>query len=165
MCLGAILWARLDRVWYAADQQQAACEQHHPPRCAEARAELLDLSRQLLVAIAAGDWTAYRRLVADDITCFEPEAKGQLVEGLPFHKFYFDLAAEKSKGTAHVTTTLASPVVKMLGNDVAVVCYVRLVQKLDAAGSPVVSCGEETRVWVRMASGWKHVHFHRSVPG
>jgi calcium/calmodulin-dependent protein kinase (CaM kinase) II len=42
---------------------------------------------------------------------------------------------------------------------------VRLVQKLDAAGSPVVSCGEETRVWVRMASGWKHVHFHRSVPG
>ncbi len=24
MCLGAILWARLDRVWYAADQHQAA---------------------------------------------------------------------------------------------------------------------------------------------
>ena len=24
MCLGAILWARLDRVWYAATQQQAA---------------------------------------------------------------------------------------------------------------------------------------------
>ena len=24
MCLGAILWARLDRVWFAADQQQAA---------------------------------------------------------------------------------------------------------------------------------------------
>jgi hypothetical protein len=42
---------------------------------------------------------------------------------------------------------------------------VRLVQKLDASGSPVVSSGEETRVWVRMKSGWKHVHFHRSVPG
>jgi len=38
--------------------------------------ELLDLSRQLLAAVSAGDWTAYRRLVADDLTCFEPEARG-----------------------------------------------------------------------------------------
>ena len=127
--------------------------------------EVLAVTRRLLDAVAAADWKTYKELVADDITCFEPEAQGQLVAGLPCHKFYFDLAGETSKGTSHVTTTLASPVVKMLGNDVAVVCYVRLVQKLDAAGSPVVACGEETRVWVRMASGWKHVHFHRSVPG
>ncbi|MEI6504588.1 MAG: DUF4440 domain-containing protein [Planctomycetota bacterium] len=127
--------------------------------------EVLAVNRRLLDAIAAADWKAYKDLVADDITCFEPEAKGQLVEGLPFHKFYFDLAGDRSKAAAPTTTTLASPVVKMLGNDVAVVAYVRLVQKLDAAGHPVVSSGEETRVWVRMASGWKHVHFHRSLPG
>lgn len=127
--------------------------------------EVLAATRRLLDAVAAADWKTYKELVADDITCFEPEAKGQLVEGLPFHKFYFDLAGEKAKSQAHVTTTLASPVVKMLGNDVGVVAYVRLVQKLDASGSPVVSSGEETRVWVRMASGWKHVHFHRSLPG
>jgi ketosteroid isomerase-like protein len=127
--------------------------------------EVLAATRRLLDAVAAADWKSYKELVADDITCFEPEAKGQLVEGLPFHKFYFDLAAGKPHAAPHATTTLASPKVKMLGDDVAVVCYVRLVQKLDASGSPVVSSGEETRVWVRMASGWKHVHFHRSVPG
>jgi calcium/calmodulin-dependent protein kinase (CaM kinase) II len=127
--------------------------------------EVLAVTRRLLDAVAAADWKTYQELVADDITCFEPEARGQLVEGMPFHKFYFDLAAGKPQGPSHVTTTLASPVVKMLGDDVAVVCYVRLVQKLDASGSPVVSSGEETRVWVRMKSGWKHVHFHRSVPG
>ena len=127
--------------------------------------DVLDLNRRLLTAVASGDWKTYCQLVAEDITCFEPEAKGQIIEGLPFHKFYFDLAAGKPQGASHVTTTLASPVVKMLGDDVAVVCYVRLVQKLDASGSPVVSSGEETRVWVRMKTGWKHVHFHRSVPG
>ncbi len=127
--------------------------------------EVLAATRRLLDAVAAADWKTYQTLVADDITCFEPEAKGQLVEGLPFHKFYFDLAGERAKASPHVTTTLASPVVKMLGDDVAVVAYVRLVQKLDASGSPIVSCGEETRVWVRTRDGWKHVHFHRSVPG
>jgi ketosteroid isomerase-like protein len=128
-------------------------------------AEVLAVNRRLLDAVAAADWKTYKELVADDITCFEPEAKGQLVEGLPFHKFYFDLAGDRSKAAPPVTTTLASPVVKMLGNDVGIVAYVRLVQKLDASGNPVVSSGEETRVWVRMASGWKHVHFHRSLPG
>jgi len=127
--------------------------------------EVLAATRRLLDAIAAADWKTYKELVADDITCFEPESRGQIVEGLPFHKFYFDLASGTTKATAHVTTTLASPVIKMLGNEAAVVCYVRLVQKLDAAGSPVVSASEETRVWARMASGWKNVHFHRSVPG
>ena len=29
------------------------------------------------------------KLVADDVSCFEPEAGAYLVEGLDFHKFYF----------------------------------------------------------------------------
>jgi ketosteroid isomerase-like protein len=127
--------------------------------------EVLALTRRLLDAVAAADWKTYRELVTDDITCFEPEAKGQLVEGLPFHKFYFDLAGDRSKAAPNVTTTLASPVVKMLGENVAIVAYVRLVQKLDATGAPVVASGEETRVWVRMPEGWRHVHFHRSLAG
>ena len=31
-----------------------------------------------------------RKLCDDDLTAFEPEALGNLVEGLHFHKFYFD---------------------------------------------------------------------------
>ena len=64
--------------------------------------EVLAATRRLLDAVAAADWKTYKELVADDITCFEPEAQGQLVAGLPFHKFYFDLAGETSKGTSHV---------------------------------------------------------------
>ena len=48
--------------------------------------ELIKLNQQLLDAIASGDWDAYRSLVASDITCFEPEARGHLVEGLAFHE-------------------------------------------------------------------------------
>ena len=32
----------------------------------------------------------YRKLVDERLTCFEPFAKGNLVEGLDFHKYYFD---------------------------------------------------------------------------
>lgn len=32
----------------------------------------------------------YRRLCDPNMTAFEPEAIGNLVEGLDFHKFYFD---------------------------------------------------------------------------
>jgi calcium/calmodulin-dependent protein kinase (CaM kinase) II len=34
--------------------------------------------------------TARRRLCDPHLTAFEPEALGNLVEGLEFHKFYFD---------------------------------------------------------------------------
>lgn len=125
--------------------------------------ELLALNQQLLDAIAAGDWNAYRNLVAADITCFEPEASGHLVHGLPFHEFYFRLAdGSKPK---HVTTTMASPHVRMLSDSAALVAYVRLVQKLDAAGSPITVRSEETRLWQKLGGRWQHVHFHRSLPG
>ena len=130
----------------------------------EAAAELLDLSRRLLAAITSGDWQAYRALVADDVTCFEPEARGHLVEGLPFHEHYFKLGAGRPTAAA-LTTTLAAPHVRFLSADAAVVSYVRLTQKLDDAGRPVTTAVEETRVWQRAANGWKHVHFHRSLPG
>lgn len=32
----------------------------------------------------------FSRLTDPSLTCFEPEAKGSLVEGMEFHKFYFD---------------------------------------------------------------------------
>lgn len=43
------------------------------------------LSVQTLVIFAT-----FSKLVDSHLTAFEPEARGNLVEGLEFHKFYFD---------------------------------------------------------------------------
>ncbi len=122
-----------------------------------AEADLLDLSRRLLDAITAGDWATYAGMCADDITCFEPEANGHLVVGLPFHKYYFDLPG----GSSPKQSTIASASVRIIG-EVGIVCYARLVQKLDASGSPVTVTADETRVWQKVGGAWKHIHFHRS---
>lgn len=127
------------------------------PSAITPEAELLDVNRRLLAAIVDGDWKAYAKLCADDLTCFEPEAGGHLVEGMPFHKFYFDLPASESPRQS----TMTSPHVRIIG-DVGLVCYVRLTQRLDPAGSPVTACACETRVWRKTSSGWRHIHFHRS---
>lgn len=121
--------------------------------------ELLELSRKLLRSIDSGDWSTYVSLCDETITCFEPEALGHLVDGLPFHKFYFDLPGTPTKPARQ--SSIASPHVRVMG-DSAVVSYVRLVQKLDSSGSPVSVGAMETRIWQKTSSGWKHVHFHRT---
>lgn len=121
--------------------------------------ELLVLTQRLLDSIARADWPAYHELCDSSLTCFEPEALGQLVEGLEFHHFYFKLGAVK--GEHH--TTMCSPKVRIIG-DVAIVTYVRLNQRLGADGKPVTTAGEETRVWHRQNGRWRHVHFHRTAP-
>lgn len=120
--------------------------------------ELLALSTQLLQAIDAGDWETYASLCDETITCFEPEAEGHLVAGLPFHKFYFDLPGS---GTPR-QSSISSPDIRVIG-EVGIVCYVRLVQKVDAHGTPLTACADETRIWRRVEGRWKHIHFHRSV--
>lgn len=123
-----------------------------------AAAELISLNQKLLVAIDSGNWDAYTALCDESISCFEPEACGQVITGLPFHQFYFDLP----KGTTPKQSTMAGPHVRMLGDDAAVLSYVRVVQKLDASGAPVSVAALETRVWQKTSAGWKNVHFHRS---
>jgi len=122
-------------------------------------AELLRLTHKLLDAVVNHDWPTYASLCDENLTCFEPEARGQCVTGLEFHKFYFDLPA--GSGPRH--TTLCDVHVRILG-DAALVTYVRLTQRLDANGRPATSAIEETRVWQRSGGAWKHVHFHRSAP-
>jgi calcium/calmodulin-dependent protein kinase (CaM kinase) II len=124
-----------------------------------AEAELLELSRKLLTSIDTGDWATYASLCDASITCFEPEALGHLVTGLPFHKFYFDLPATATKPAKQ--SSIASPHVRVMG-DSAVVTYVRLVQKLDSNSNPVSTGAMETRIWQKTSAGWKHVHFHRT---
>jgi calcium/calmodulin-dependent protein kinase (CaM kinase) II len=121
--------------------------------------QLLQLTRRLLDAIAARDWQTYEDLCDVSLTAFEPEARGHLVEGPEFHRFYFDLQAS----AASTNTTISSPHVRLVGNDAAVVSYVRLIQQVDEHGSAQTVRFEETRVWQRIGGRWQHVHFHRSA--
>jgi len=143
----------------------------------DAADELLSLNQQLLESIAAGDWDTYHRLCDPSLTAFEPEALGHLVEGMNFHRFYFDRKpsgpGERGTGVSPVrmgetpmprNTTMVAPKVRLLG-DVAIITYVRLVQRLDEQQRPVTIAYEETRVWHKQSSGWRHVHFHRSQNG
>lgn len=125
----------------------------------EAHDELIALTQHLLEVIGAGDWKKYAELCDPSISCFEPEARGELVEGMPFHQFYFELGGAPTKKN----TTMVRPHVRMLGNNAAIVSYVRLVQRLNATGAPETVRAEETRVWEKQGGDWKHVHFHRSL--
>jgi calcium/calmodulin-dependent protein kinase (CaM kinase) II len=121
------------------------------------KSELLQLTQRLLECIAKGDWATYQELCDPSLTAFEPEARSQLVEGMEFHEFYFELGGVK--GRHH--TTMCSPHVRVMG-DVAIVAYARLVQCVGADGAPVTIASNETRVWQRQDGHWKHVHFHRT---
>ena len=121
--------------------------------------ELLQLNQRLLESIAEGNWSAYADLCDPSLTAFEPEARGQLVEGLAFHQFYFKLGGFRGE---HYTM-MCAPRVRVMG-DVAVVAYVRLNQRVGPDGAAVTTAMEETRIWQRQNGRWKHVHFHRSLP-
>ncbi len=125
---------------------------------ADDESELLGLTQRLLDAIAGGDWETYAALCDPSLTAYEPEAPGQLVRGLEFHRFYFDLGGIRGRHR----TTMASPHVRLMG-DVAVVCYARLIQRVGREGLPETVSSTETRVWRREGGSWRHVHFHRTA--
>ncbi|CAF0718883.1 unnamed protein product [Adineta steineri] len=124
--------------------------------------EITKVTEQLLQAIANSDYEMYKSLCDPKITCFEPETIGNLVEGLDFHKFYFDtvLSAKASKPT--INCTMLTPVVHTLGDESACIAYVLLLQYIDRHGQAQSVRTEETRVWHKKDTRWQCVHFHRS---
>lgn len=125
------------------------------------QATLLNLTHCLLESIVKGDWEAYSNLCDPSLTCFESEANGCLIEGLDFHRFYFDMERPNTGKPAHVQTTMASPHVRFMGSEAAIVSYVRLTQSVAADGVPHTRSAEETRVWHKQNDEWKLVHVHR----
>jgi calcium/calmodulin-dependent protein kinase (CaM kinase) II len=121
-------------------------------------AELLQLNQRLLDCIGLGDWATYQELCDPSLTAIEPEASGQIVEGLGFHHYYFELGGIRGKHQ----NTMCSPRVRLMG-DVAVIAYVRLVQRIGPEGAAITVSTAETRVWQRRDGRWRHVHFHRSA--
>ncbi|XP_077350561.1 calcium/calmodulin-dependent protein kinase type II subunit gamma isoform X5 [Festucalex cinctus] len=122
--------------------------------------EIIKMTEQLIEAINNGDFEAYTRICDPGLTSFEPEALGNLVEGMDFHKFYFDNLLSKNSKPVH--TTILNPHVHMMGEDAACIAYIRLTQYLDAQGRPRSCQSEETRVWQRRDAKWLNVHFHCS---
>ncbi|MBN3295906.1 KCC2G kinase, partial [Amia calva] len=130
------------------------------PKKITRKQEIIKITEQLIEAINNGDFEAYTRICDPGLTSFEPEALGNLVEGMDFHKFYFENLLSKNSKPVH--TTILNPHVHLIGEDAACIAYIRLTQYIDSQGRPRSSQSEETRVWHRRDSKWLNVHFHCS---
>uniref|UniRef100_A0A8C8HIL6 calcium/calmodulin-dependent protein kinase n=1 Tax=Oncorhynchus tshawytscha TaxID=74940 RepID=A0A8C8HIL6_ONCTS len=128
--------------------------------CISRKQEIIKITEQLIEAVNNGDFEAYTRICDPGLTSFEPEALGNLVEGMDFHKFYFENLLSKNSKPVH--TTLLNPHVHLIGEEAACIAYIRLTQFVDGQGRPRSSQSEETRVWHRRDSKWLNVHFHCS---
>ncbi|XP_074088968.1 calcium/calmodulin-dependent protein kinase type II subunit gamma isoform X8 [Macrotis lagotis] len=148
--------------------------------------EIIKITEQLIEAINNGDFEAYTKICDPGLTSFEPEALGNLVEGMDFHKFYFEnpqscsdaitpspyqfptpspvlqLCKVLSKNNKPIHTTILNPHVHVIGEDAACIAYIRLTQYIDGQGRPRTSQSEETRVWHRRDGKWLNVHYHCS---
>lgn len=122
--------------------------------------EVIKLTEALVEAVNSGDYEGYTKFCDPHMTAFEPEALGNLVEGMDFHKFYFDNVLGKNSKT--LNSTILNPSVHMLGDNAACIAYIRLTQYMDKSGMAHTQQSEETRVWSKKDGKWQNVHFHRS---
>jgi len=121
--------------------------------------DILSLNQAMLESVAKGDWISYAAFCDDNLSCFEAETNGVLAEGLPFHRYYFELPADSNSSPVNVS--MARPHLRWLSEDAVVLSYTRLTQRL-AGGEPMTTSCCETRVWQRQNGTWKQVHVHRS---
>ncbi|XP_060763339.1 calcium/calmodulin-dependent protein kinase (CaM kinase) II beta 1 isoform X37 [Neoarius graeffei] len=147
----------LDGVKESSDSSNATVEDEDMKA---RKQEIIKITEQLIEAINNGDFEAYAKICDPGLTSFEPEALGNLVEGMDFHRFYFDNLLSKNSKPIH--TTILNPHVHLIGEDAACIAYIRLTQYVDGQGRPRSSQSEETRVWHRRDSKWQNVHFHCS---
>lgn len=152
------------------------------PSTAMTRDHLLKLTQQLLDSITQGDYATYQALCDPQLTCFEPEAGSSLIQGLPFHQFFFNKpnttiqSQQNTDNNTHTSspyspspiTTIASPCLRLCGSnaDVAILAYTRLVQRWTRSEngdySADISTSQETRIWEKTGKGWQIIHLHRS---
>lgn len=72
--------------------------------------KILALSEQLLDVIDKLDFDTYSSFTAEDVTCFEAETKGMLVEGKPYLKWFIDNAPEITEDRVHKSNIIAPKV-------------------------------------------------------
>ncbi|XP_078095577.1 calcium/calmodulin-dependent protein kinase type II delta chain isoform X32 [Mustelus asterias] len=150
----------LDRISVKSQSNDSKRPLSSPPPTQSRKQEIIKLTEQLIEAINNGDFEAYAKICDPGLTSFEPEALGNLVEGMDFHRFYFENLLSKNSKPIH--TTILNPHVHLIGEDAACIAYIRLTQYIDIQGRPRTTQSEETRVWHRRDSKWQNVHFHCS---
>ncbi|MBN3282602.1 KCC2G kinase, partial [Polyodon spathula] len=172
LCLSAGLLHEVKRIAWNSSGQVSDLEHAHAIASSFSRPlggstmqlfrkqEIIKITEQLIEAVNNGDFEAYTRICDPGLTSFEPEALGNLVEGMDFHKFYFENLLSKNSKPVH--TTILNPHVHLIGEDAACIAYIRLTQYIDTQGRPRSSQSEETRVWHRRDAKWLNVHFHCS---
>uniref|UniRef100_F1MG86 calcium/calmodulin-dependent protein kinase n=1 Tax=Bos taurus TaxID=9913 RepID=F1MG86_BOVIN len=155
-------WARLPKlVLFGPQGSTESCNTTTEDEDLKVRKqEIIKITEQLIEAINNGDFEAYTKICDPGLTSFEPEALGNLVEGMDFHKFYFENLLSKNSKPIH--TTILNPHVHVIGEDAACIAYIRLTQYIDGQGRPRTSQSEETRVWHRRDGKWLNVHYHCS---
>uniref|UniRef100_A0A8C9VBW6 calcium/calmodulin-dependent protein kinase n=1 Tax=Scleropages formosus TaxID=113540 RepID=A0A8C9VBW6_SCLFO len=129
------------------------------PSCLK-KQEIIRATEQLIEAISNGDFESYTKMCDPSVTAFEPEALGNLVEGLDFHRFYFENLWSKNSKPVH--TTILNPHIHLVGDEAACIAYIRITQYIDTNGMPRTAQSEESRIWHRRDGKWQIVHFHRS---
>ncbi|XP_034397235.1 calcium/calmodulin-dependent protein kinase (CaM kinase) II beta 1 isoform X7 [Cyclopterus lumpus] len=144
----------------SSTSSQPDSTQGSSPAVFSRKQEIIKITEQLIEAINNGDFEAYAKICDPGLTSFEPEALGNLVEGMDFHRFYFENLLAKNSKPIH--TTILNPHVHLIGEDASCIAYIRLTQFVDIQGRPRSSQSEETRVWHRRDSKWQNIHFHCS---
>lgn len=126
------------------------------------REEIIKLTELLIEAISNGDFVAYSKLCDPNMTAFEPDALGNLITGMEFHKFYFENVLGKNYKI--VSTTILNPHVHVFNDDsTACIAYVLIIQYIDRNECAHTRQTEETRIWnKKKGDAWQMVHFHRS---
>ncbi|KYO25700.1 hypothetical protein Y1Q_0001851 [Alligator mississippiensis] len=114
--------------------------------------EIIKITEQLIEAVNNGDFEAYAKICDPGLTSFEPEALGNLVEGMDFHRFYFENLLSKNNKPIH--TTILNPHVHVIGDDAACIAYIRLTQTSTstARGHPWHHSSEELTPTVVVSS-------------
>ncbi|XP_064640874.1 calcium/calmodulin-dependent protein kinase type II subunit delta-like isoform X20 [Lineus longissimus] len=131
------------------------------PNIETRKQEIIKLTEQLIACVTSGDFDGYTKFVDPQLTSFEPESFGNLMEGMDFHKFYFDNVL--SKNNKAINTSILNPTVHLLGDDSACIAYVKLTQYIDSSvGAARTAQSEETRIWQKIDGKWMNVHLHRS---
>ncbi|CAM9216644.1 unnamed protein product [Lampetra planeri] len=128
--------------------------------------EVVKVTEELIEAINNGDFEAYRRLCDPCVTSFEPEALGNLVEGVEFYRFFFENVVDPARA-ARTRLLLRPPRVHLLGQDAACVALVSLAQgPAGTSDVPRPTRVEETLLWGRSQDHghgrWLLLHAHRS---